>query len=120
MVIVALATYNQRQKYKIKSKVRRTSTVFDVGVNEEALPQEFGKAKKLRIHSKHVPDDIEQVPLYHGIRGSLTPPEDGEGDLPYAIVKRDLQNPLFVDHEAVEVNDAELDATASTKLISDQ
>ena len=123
VVVIVLVTYKHRQKYSIKSKVRRTSNVFDVAMNDETLPQESGKAKKLHIRGKHVPDDIEQVHLYHGNRGSMSAPEDSEENLQYDVVQRDLENPLYMEHEAGLVEDADLDvldATATTQLIRGQ
>ena len=118
-----MVTYKHRKKYSIKNKVRRTSNVFDVDINNEALPQEFTKAKKLRIHNKHVSEDPEQVPLYHGTRGSLSAPEDGDDDAPFDIMQREAHNPLYMEHEVNEAEDTEvdvLDATATTGLISGQ
>ena len=125
VVIVSAATYHHRQKYKIKNNTdgRRTSTIFDADINTEALPQEFGKAKKLRIHSRHGAQDPEKVPLYYNQRGGLVPSVGGEEILPINIAERDMQNPLYQEHEADEVEETDADVlndTATTQLITGQ
>ena len=118
VIIVSTVTYKHKQKYKIKSKVGKSSNIFNVNINDEGLPQEFGKAKKLRIQKKHLQVDTEQVPLYHGTRGSLSVPGDDAEHLPVDIMQRKPQNPLYVEKEPGEEEDLdEHDATPSTGLI---